>query len=239
MYWEYYVMGAILLPGILIAMIAQIKVTSTYSKYNQINARCGITTVELIRKLLLAANMQNVQINRVPGNLTDYYDSKKKVLALSNSTYDSASIASLGVACHEFGHALQDKSHYAPLKIRKVLIPVTNIMSTLLWPLVVLGLVFNLAVTDGGVLGQIFLWSGIGVFGGAVLVNLVTLPVEFNASKRAIKLLRETGTLEEDELEGAKKVLSAAAMTYVAAMLVSLLNLLRFLLVIFSNKRRD
>ena len=157
------------------------------------------------------------------------------------SFYDPStnSIASLGIACHEFGHALQDKSNYAPLRIRQILIPITNFMSSLLWPLVILGLIFNFGVTNGGLLGSVFLWSGVAIFGSAVLVNLITLPVEFNASKRAIKLLKETETLQEDELQGAKQVLNAAALTYLAALLVSMLNLLRFLILILSSRSRD
>ena len=232
-------MGAILLPGIIIATWAQIKVNSTFNKYNEIFARSNITASELVRRLLAAANMNHIQVTQVPGELSDHYDSRKKVLALSYNVHDSSSIAALGVACHEFGHALQDRSNYAAFRIRQVLIPVTNFMSKLLWPLVVIGLIFNFAVVDGGTLATIFIWSGIGVFGGSVLVNLVTLPVEYNASNRAIKLLRETGTLDEEELEGAKKTLNAAALTYVAALLVSLLYLLRFVLVILKAKSRD
>lgn len=239
MYWEYYIMGVILIPGIIIASVAQARVSSTFGKYNQVFASSGVTTLQLISHMLAAAGLNHISIIQVPGHLSDHYDSKKKVLALSGDTYNSSSIAALGVACHEFGHALQDSSNYAPLKIRKILIPLSNIASTLLWPLVIIGLVFNFAVVDGAILGNIFLWSGIAVFGSAVLVNLITLPVEYNASNRAIKLLRETGTLNEEELEGAKKVLNAAALTYVAALLVSMLNLIRFAIVILSAKNRD
>lgn len=239
LYWHYYLLGIILLPGLLAAIYAQTKVTTTYNKFSKINARCGITSEELIRRLITAANMQDIQIKQISGSLTDHYDSKQKILALSNSTYGSNSIASLGIACHEFGHALQDKSNYAPLRIRQILIPITNFMSSLLWPLVILGLIFNFGVTNGGLLGSVFLWSGVAIFGSAVLVNLITLPVEFNASKRAIKLLKETETLQEDELQGAKQVLNAAALTYLAALLVSMLNLLRFLILILSSRSRD
>ncbi len=238
LYWHYYLMGIILLPGIIIASWAQIKVDSTFKKYNNILATSNITASELIRALVSAAGM-NIQVTQTSGRLSDHYDSKKKVIALSNEVYHSSSIAALGVACHEFGHALQDQKHYAPFRLRQILIPITNLMSQLLWPLVIIGLIFSFAIVDGGLIGSIFIWSGIGVFGGSVLVNLVTLPVEYNASNRAIKLLRETSTLTEEELDGAKKTLNAAALTYVAALLVSILYLLRFLLVVIRLRRND
>ena len=238
LYWHYYLMGIILLPGIIIATWAQIKVDLTFKKYNEVLAMSNITASELVKALVSAAGM-NIQVVHTSGNLSDHYDSKKKVIALSNEVYHSSSIASLGIACHEFGHALQDQKHYAPFRLRQILIPVTNFMSKLLWPLVCIGLVFSFAVVDGGLIGSIFIWSGIGVFGGSVLVNLVTLPVEYNASNRAIKLLRETNTLNEEELDGAKKTLNAAALTYAAALLVSILYLVRFLLLIARFKRDD
>ncbi len=238
MYWEYYLMGIILLPAVLIALVAQIKVNTTYNKYNEIPARCGLTARELMQRLVSAAGMHDVKITQTSGTLSDHYDPRTKTLALSSEVYNSTSISALGIACHEFGHALQHQKNYAPLKIRLVLIPITNIVSNLLWPLVIVGLILNLGAGEG-LIGNIFLWSGVAVFGGSVLVNLITLPVEFNASNRAIVLLRETGALEQDELVGAKKVLSAAASTYVAALLVSLLNLLRFVLVILKYRDRD
>ena len=209
--WEYYLMGIILIPGLILASIAQLNVQTTFSKYNKVLAKSNITAAELIRRLAYAAGL-NIEIARCGGDLSDHYDSKKKRIALSQSTYDSTSVAALGVACHEFGHALQDKDNYAPMRIRQVIIPITNFASQLLMPLVVLGLVFGFATTGNTLLGDIFLWSGIIIFGGAVLINLITLPVEFNASKRALKLLSATDTLDQEELGGAKKVLNAAAL---------------------------
>ena len=235
--WEYYLMGIILIPGLLLATFAEINVQTTFSTYSKLLSRSNITAAELVSRLAHAAGMTNLQITRCGGDLTDHYDSKKKLIALSASTYDSSSVAALGVACHEFGHALQDRDDYVPMRVRQTIIPITNIASQMLMPLVMLGLIFSFATTGGTLLGDIFLWSGIIVFGGAVLVNLMTLPVEFNASKRALKLLSATDVLTEPELKGAKKVLNAAALTYLAALLVSILSLLRFLIIALARRR--
>ncbi len=234
--WEYYLMGIILIPGLLLASIAQINVQTTFSTYNKLSSRSNITAAELISRLAMAAGL-NLQIVRCSGDLTDHYDPKKKLIALSDSTYNSTSVAALGIACHEFGHALQDKDEYVPMKVRQTIIPITNIASQLLMPLVTIGLIFSFATTGNSLFGNIFLWAGIIVFGGAVLVNLMTIPVEFNASKRAMKLLAATDVLTESELKGAKKVLSAAALTYLAALVVSILSLLRFLIIALARRR--
>lgn len=231
-------MGIILIPGLILASIAQINVQTTFSKYNKIASKSNITAAELLRRLVYAAGL-NIEIARCGGELTDHYDSKKKRIALSDSTYDSTSVSALGVACHEFGHALQDKDNYAPMRIRQIIIPITNFASQLLMPLVTLGLIFSFATTANTLLGNIFLWSGIIIFGGSVLINLITLPVEFNASKRAIKLLATTEVLDKQELNGAKKVLNAAALTYLAALVVSILSLLRFLIIVLARRSRD
>ena len=224
LYWEYYLMGIILLPAILLAIYAQSKVTSSYNKYSKIASAKGLTAFQMARLLLDCAELQNVEVVRVNGQLTDYYDPKKKIVALSASNYDSNSIAALGVAAHEVGHALQYKTNYLPIKLRSIIIPITNISSTLLWPLVMLGLILNFAAIPGSTIGNIFLWSGVIVFGLAALLDFITLPCEFNASKRALQLLEQTEILTPEETQGAKKVLSAAALTYVAALLNSILN---------------
>ena len=239
LYWEYYVMGIILLPGLLLAIYAQSKVSSTYSKYSKMMSQKGMKAWEMVRLLLDCADLQNVQVIKVSGNLTDYYDHKKQVVALSSTVYDSSSVAALGVAAHEVGHALQFKNNYLPVKIRSAIIPITNISSTLLWPLVMLGLIFNFAAMPGSLVGDICLWSGVIIFGLAVLLDLVTLPVEYNASNRAVQVLSKTEILTEEETKGAKKVLGAAALTYVASLLTSILNLLRFLLVFLMHSRRE
>ena len=235
--WGYYIMGIILLPGLLLATWAQINVQTTFNAFSKKYAKSNITAAQLVSMLANAAGMTNLQITRTSGELTDHYDSRTKKLALSTATHDSTSVAALGVACHEFGHALQDKASYTPMRVRQILIPITNFASSMLMPLVTLGLIFSFATAGESLAGTIFLWAGIIVFGGAVLVNLVTLPVEFNASKRALKLLSQTEVLDQEELQGAKKVLRAAALTYLAALLVSILSLLRFLIVALA--RRD
>lgn len=239
MYWDYYIMGIILLPAILLAIYAQSKVSTTYATFSKVLSQKGIKSQEIARLLLDCADLNNITVTKVNGKLTDYYDHKNQVLALSSSTYNSASVAALGVAAHEVGHALQYKDGYLPIKLRSLIIPITRVSSTILWPMVVIGLMFNFAVYPGTTLGNIFLWIGIIFFGLAVVLDLITLPVEYNASNRALALLSQTEILTEEETKGAKKVLSAAALTYVAALLNSILNLLRFILVILMNSKRD
>lgn len=237
-YWEYYIMGIVLIPGILLAVYAQTKVTTQYNKYSKIYAKTGITAADLIRQLLDGSGLGHIKITMGRGHLTDHYDPQKEVICLSEEVYNSSSISALGIACHEFGHALQKQKKYTPYRVRTALVPFCNFTSQLLWPLVIMGIIFNFAAVDS-VLGDVFLWSGIGFFGLSVVFSLATLPVEFNASKRAVQLLRGTGTLDEEELKGTKAVLNAAALTYVAAFIVAILNLLRFVLFVLMNKSRD
>ena len=239
MYWDYYLMGIILLPAIILAIYAQAKVSSTYAKYSKVLSKNGMTGAQVARLLLDCADLKNIKITQIGGNLTDHYNPQKQIVALSAWHNDSTSVAALGVAAHEVGHAIQEKNGYVPYKIRKFIIPVTNFLSSMLWPLVVIGLIFNFAAIPGSIVGDVLLWSGVTVFGLATLVDLVTLPVEFNASKRAINTLYKTEILDPSETAGAKKVLNAAALTYVAALLNSLLNLLRFVLVFLMNAKRD
>lgn len=229
-------MGIILLPGIILAAIAQIKVTKTFHKYSKIMSMRGVTGAEFSRQMLQEADLAHIEVVRSNGTLSDNYNHRAKKVALSDDVYSSSSVASLGVAAHEIGHALQYKQGYVPVKLRSVLVPITNIASTLLWPLVFLGIFLGFGSTTGGNLGAIFVYAGVIFFGLAVLFNLVTLPVELDASRRAKKLLLDSGLVDEMEVEGASKVLNAAALTYVAALIVSILNLVRFLLVI---NRRD
>ncbi len=239
MYLQYYLMGIILLPGLIFAIYAQAKVSKTYGEYRSIHAKSGVKASDFVRELLQSSGLENTTVRQISGELTDHFNPSKQEICLSEDVYNSSSISALGVACHEFGHALQKKEKYVPYQIRRILVPVTNFVSNLLWPLVILGLIFNLGVEGGGLLGDIFLWSGIAVFSLAVLVNLATLPVEFDASRRALKILSATGTLDEEELDETKEVLNSAALTYVAALLVSILNLLRFILVVTRSSRRD
>ncbi len=232
MYYEYYILGIILLPGIILAIYAQSKVSYTFHKYSTCLSSCGKTASEVARMFLDFAGLKDIQIIKVKGELTDYYHHSKKVLALSESVYDSSSISALGVACHEVGHALQYKSNYLPIKIRNVIIPICNIVNNLLWVFIILGAIFF--YTNIGIW---FWYVGVGAFALSVLVNLITLPVEYNASNRALKLLKDSTILTEEETGYAKQVLRAAGLTYVASLVVSILNLLRLVLVLSRNKR--
>lgn len=209
-----------LIPAIILAVYAQFKVQSTYSQMSQVHSKNGITGAAAGRKLLDASGLKGVGIERIAGNLTDNYDPRDKTLHLSEGVYDNDSIAAVGIVAHEVGHAVQDSKSYVPLKIRSGLVPVANFGSQLAIPLFFLGLIFSYApLMDIGIIA----------FSIAVAFTIVTLPVEFNASKRAIAMLSEGRYLAEDEVPMAKKVLDAAALTYVAAMAMAVLNLLRLL----------
>lgn len=212
----------LILPAALLAMYAQVKINSTYSKYSKVASRRGVTGAEVARRILDQNGLQSVQIGHVAGNLTDHYDPRTQVVNLSDSVYNSTSVAAIGVAAHETGHAVQHAVGYAPIRIRNAIVPVVNIGSTLSIPLFLLGFLFSI-----GILADI----GIILFSFAVLFQLVTLPVEFNASRRAIATLESGYILEDEELGGAKKVLGAAAMTYVASAAMALAQLLRLILI--------
>ena len=217
----------ILLPALLLTVYAQAKISATYRKYSKIQARSAVRACDMARKMLDINGLNNVAVQKVPGSLTDHYDPRSKVLRLSDATYNSTSVAALGVAAHEAGHALQDAQSYGPLKFRNALVPIANFGSSAAWILIILGLVFSS-----------FNLIGIGIicFAVVVLFQLVTLPVEFNASSRALVALEGCGFLQSDEVGYAGKVLKAAALTYVAAALTALLQLLR-LLIIFGGRR--
>lgn len=223
-------MGIILIPGIIFSIYAEMKVKNTFDKYKESFAGCGLKACEIARKFLDYAGLKDIQIIRVNGELTDYYNHKKKVIALSQDVYDSTSISAIGVACHEVGHALQYKTHYAPIIFRNLIIPVCNFANRILWGLILIGAFFFYFSMSSTIL-----WIGIIVFGLSVLLNLVTLPVEYNASNRALQILEDSTVLDRDEVLCAKKVLNAAALTYVAGLVVSILNLLR-LLIIFRRR---
>ena len=223
--WTY----SLVLIGAVIAAVASSKVKTTYAKFGKVGSRNGLTAMQAARKILDNAGLYQVRIERIAGDLTDHYSPKELVLRLSDTTINSNSIAAIGVAAHECGHAIQHAKKYVPLTVRNTIVPVVNIGSKLSWPMILIGLLF-------GVTG--FLDLGIVFFSFSLLFQLITLPVEFNASSRALKILRDSNMLYEDELTGAKKVLSAAAMTYVAAAIASLLSLLR-LIILFGGRRRD
>lgn len=235
-YWEYVLMGIILIPGLIFAAVAQAKVNIAYKEYSKVVSNKNILAKEAARQILDGAGLQEVAIESVSGTLTDHYDPRSNVVRLSEDISNSSSIAALGIAMHEVGHAIQHNKGYFPAKLRSFAIGFSNISSYILWPLVVIGLVYNFIYVDG-IIGTVCLWSGVAFFGIAVIVNLVTLPVEYNASNRALKILESTHILDESEIPGCKKVLRAAGLTYVAALIVSILNLLRFVLVF--AKRND
>ena len=226
-YDPYYWM--ILVPAMLIALLAQLNVSSTFNRYAKVASRRGFTGAQAAEAVLRAHGVYDVRIVRVSGRLSDHYDPRSNVIRLSDAVYGSASIASVGVAAHEAGHAVQYAVGYGPIKLRTAIIPVCNIGSQLSILFIILGLVFYFPALFG---------VGVILFAVAVVGQLVTLPVEFNASRRAIASLADTRLLDEEELRGARKVLTAAALTYVAALLVSLAQLLRFLLA-FGGRRRD
>ena len=220
----------LVLIGVMLSLAASSKVNSTYSRDARVGARCGMTGAEAARQLLNSQGIYDVTIRRVPGHLSDHYDPRTRTVNLSDSVYGATSIAAIGVAAHECGHAIQDADSYAPLKIRGALVPVANFGATLSWPLIILGLFMG----SGSVLIQI----GILMFSLSVLFQLVTLPVEFNASSRAVRLLDENGILVGQEVGQTRQVLSAAALAYVAASEASILQLLR-LLILFGNRRDE
>ena len=219
----------LLIPGLLLALYAQFKVNSTFNHWKQVPSRIRMTGAEIARAILDGNGCRDVRIEPVSGSLTDHYDPENGVLRLSSEVYGSYSIAALGVAAHEAGHAIQDAQDYAPLRIRANLVPVANIGSGMAMPLFMLGLIMS---------WEPLLKIGIFAFAFSVLFYLVTLPVEFNASGRAVKVL-SAGFLPDDEVKGVKAVLSAAALTYIAAALQAVLQLVRMLLLANSRRRDD
>ena len=221
----------LVLIGVVISLWASAKVKTTYSKYSRVRSMSGLTGAQVADQILRANGIYDVRIEHVSGELTDHYDPKNRVLRLSDVVYNSTSVAALGVAAHECGHAVQDDRDYFPLRFRNALVPVANFGTQAAWPIILVGLLFA---------GSSFLINlGILLFSLCVLFQLVTLPVEFNASRRAIQILGNTGILYGDEIRDTKKVLSAAAMTYVAAAAASILSLLRLLILFGGRRNRD
>lgn len=214
----------LVIPALILSLYAQAKVRGAYAKYSQVIASSRLTGAQAAYQLLQAAGAGNVTIEKIPGDLTDHYDPRKKVLRLSQGVHDSPSIAALGIAAHETGHAIQDHAHYQPMALRSVIYPVANLGSTLAFPIFLVGLFF------GGRTSTTLMDIGILLFAGAVAFTVVTLPVEFNASKRALALLGERQFLSPNELAGARQVLSAAALTYVASTAMAAVQLLRMFL---------
>lgn len=221
----------LVLIGIVICMLASSHVNRTFQRYARVRSYSGMTGREAAERILRMNGLHDVQVQHISGNLTDHYDPRNKILRLSDATYNSASVAAIGVAAHECGHAIQHAEGYVPLQIRGSLVPVANFGSSFAWPLILIGLLIQ---SETGIL---LINAGILLFSAAVLFQIVTLPVEFNASGRALRILEEKGMLDGQELKGTKAVLTAAALTYVASAASAVLQLLRLL--ILRGRRRD
>ena len=229
-YWDpTYILVVI---GAVICMIASARVKGTFNKYSQLRSMSGMNGAQVAQRVLQAAGIYDVQVRHVSGSLTDHYDPRTKTVNLSDPVYNATSVAALGVAAHECGHAIQHVKSYAPLSIRSALVPIANFGSMLAWPVILIGLLFN--TRSSGLIIDI----GILLFSAAVLFQLVTLPVEFDASRRALVMLRTQGILADDELRYTRRVLKSAALTYVASAAAAILQLLRIIL-ITNGRRRD
>lgn len=229
-YWDpTYILVVI---GAVICMIASARVKGTFNKYSQLRSMSGMNGAQVAQRVLQAAGIYDVQVRHVSGSLTDHYDPRTKTVNLSDLVYNATSVAALGVAAHECGHAIQHAKSYAPLSIRSALVPIANFGSMLAWPVILIGLLFN--TRSSGLIIDI----GILLFSAAVLFQLVTLPVEFDASRRALVMLRTQGILADDELRYTRRVLKSAALTYVASAAAAILQLLRIIL-ITNGRRRD
>ena len=230
--WTYIVL---VLPCLILSLWASSSVNSTFNRYSTQYSARGITGADAGQRVLTLNGVRGVRIERVSGNLTDHFDPKTNVIRLSDSVYGSTSTAAIGVACHEAGHAVQYAKHYAPIKLRAAIIPITNFGSKLAMPLILLGILFSFM----GNLSYTLVYLGIACFGLSLVFQLITLPVEFNASHRAVRAISESEILTQQELIGAKKTLKAAAMTYVAATAVALAQLLRLIVLFGGRRRRD
>ena len=228
-YLMYYITGIVVLPAFLFALICQARVKSNYNKYSRIQSRSGMTGADAAYRLLQLNGVTNVNIARTSGNLTDNYNPKNHTIYLSEGVYSSTSIAAIGIACHEAGHACQHANGYTPLSIRNVVIPVTQIGSTLGVPICLIGLFIH---------SETIAYVGILLYAFVALFQLITLPVEFNASRRALETIKSNNFLIDEEYDGAKKVLTAAALTYVAALATALATLFRLLLIVNGGRRR-
>lgn len=244
MYFGYYYFDplyGLVLIAMLLSLLAGARVNSTFKKYSRVRNRRGMTGADAARAVLAANGVRDVRIERVSGNLTDHYDPKSNVIRLSDGVYDAATPAAVGVAAHEAGHAVQYATGYAPIRVRAAIVPVTNIGSRISMPLILLGLVMMSLETTVAVSNFFYYVAVIGAlsYGTCVVFQLVTLPTEFNASRRAVRTIEHSELLTEEESRGAKKVLTAAAMTYVAALAVTLMQFLRLLLLVGGRRRRD
>lgn len=229
-YIIYYILGIVMLPGIILGIIAQTKVYSTFNKYNKIPTIKGKKANEVARSMLNAGDCTSTRIAQIKGELTDNYNPQTNTVSLSESVYNNSTIASVGVTAHEIGHVFQHKQNYGPIKLRNKLVPVINISGILMWPLIIIGLILEMIYYSTFTSALIYI--GIGLYALNTVFCLITLPIELNASKRAYKMLILTNEMDEEEAKDVKKVLNAAALTYVASLITSVLSLLRVLIFI-------
>lgn len=229
MYFMFHPADLLIIPAMILAIWAQFRVSSAYRRYSAVRTQAGLTGVQAAYLILREAGLTGVPIETVPGEMTDHYDPEKKVLRLSSQVYHGDSVAAVGIAAHEVGHAIQDAHGYAPMKMRQFIYPISNIGSTLAFPLIFIGLIFNFSFSST------LISLGIWLFTAAVVFTIITLPVEFDASRRALQALAGGGYLSQEELKGVRKVLKAAAMTYVAAAAVAVMQLVRLLLIARSR----
>ena len=230
--WTYLV---IVLPCLILSMLASSSVNSTFNKYAKVNSIRRLTGADAAQRVLSANGVRGVRIERVSGNLTDHYDPKTNVIRLSDSVYGSTSVAAIGVAAHEAGHAVQYAQNYGPIKVRAAIIPITNLGAKLAMPLILAGIVLSFL----GTFSNTLVYLGILAFSLSIVFQLVTLPVEFNASRRAMEAIETAGLLTHEEQQGARKTLKAAAMTYVAATAVAVAQVVRLLVLFGGRRRRD
>lgn len=239
-YLIYVIASVLILPGIIYGIIAQANVNRTFNAYKTVESTSGKTASEVARNMLDSVGLNDVKIEKIKGNLTDNYNPKTKVLSLSDSTYDSKSVAAIGVAAHEVGHAIQQQVGYKPFKARTAIVPLVNFSNFLFWPLLIVGILLCSISAIYASAGEIIVWVAVALYGSSTLFYLITVPVEYNASNRALALL-ETGIINADEIPYASQVLKAAAQTYVAALITSILYFLRFfgyILMIFGDRNK-
>ena len=233
-YLVYYILGIVLLPGIILGIIAQIKVQTTFNKYNQIETKQGQTASQVARRMLDSGNCSDTNIVQINGELTDNYNPRTNTVSLSQSVCNKKTVGAVGVAAHEIGHVFQHKQGYKLIKARNALVPVLNISSFFVWPLIIIGLILEIFYYSTA--ADWLIYIGISLYALNTVFCLITLPVELNASKRAHEMLVASGEMDEEEAKGVKKVLSAAALTYVAALVTSILSLLRLVLLVFISR---
>lgn len=237
LYITYYILGFIMIPGIVLGIIAQTRVTSTFNEYNKIQTKHGKTAKDVARFMLDGGGCIDTKIQQIKGELTDNFNPTTNTVSLSETVCNQSTVAAVGVAAHEIGHVFQHKQKYGPIKLRNALVPVLNISGMFVWPLIIIGLILEMSYYATA--ANILIYLGIGVYALNIIFCLITLPVELNASKRAYKMLISTAEMDQEEAEGVKKVLNAAAWTYIAALITSILSLLRILLFVFISRRDD